>query len=93
MVLRMPLEVELRRNNRFSLLGSKLSKLVGSETAEVSTWYAKAQLLVEQEMQAIASTADDEGQVDTTRLKEESTEMLGLYLDSQETWQEVGNTL
>jgi hypothetical protein len=89
----MPLEVELRRNYRHSLLGAKLSKLVGSETAELSTWYARAQALVAEEMQTIASTADDQGQVDTTRLKEESTEMLGLYLDSQETWQEVGLVL
>jgi hypothetical protein len=89
----MPLEVELRRNYRHSLLGDRLSKLVGSETAEVSTWYARAQLLVEQEMQTIANSADEEGQVDTTRLKEESAEMLGLYLDSQESWQEVGLVL
>lgn len=89
----MPLEVELRRNYRHSLLGARLSKLVGSDTAEVSTWYARAQLLVEQEMKNIANSADEEGQVDTTLLKEESAEMLGLYLDSQETWQEVGLVL
>jgi hypothetical protein len=93
LVVRMPLEVELRRNYRHSLLGARLSKLVDSDTAELSTWYARARLLVEQEMQTIANTADEGGQVDTTQLKEESAEMLGLYLDSQETWQEVGLVL
>ena len=40
-------------------------------------------------MQEIASTADDSGQIDSTTLSDESTEMLQIFLDNQETWQEV----
>lgn len=97
----MPLEVELFRNHRHSLMGRRLKDRLDSlrsdnnnddattSSLEMSTWYARAKKLVEEEMRKIAALADDEGQIDATRLKEEASEMLSLYLDNQETWQEV----
>ncbi|KAL3940110.1 MAG: hypothetical protein SGARI_001121, partial [Bacillariaceae sp.] len=94
LVVRMPLEVELFRNYRHSIIGNKLKKLLDQEgippkDMEISTWYARSKRLIEQEMVTIAASADDEGQIDATTLKEEASEMLSLYLDNQETWQEV----
>lgn len=85
----MPLEVELYRNHRHSIIGRKLQKLLDGEECEVGTWYARAKTLVEDEMKNIAGMADDEGQIDATTLKDEAAEMLGLFLDNQESWQEV----
>jgi Uncharacterized ACR, COG1678 len=113
----MPLEVELYRNHRHSLMGRRLKGLLERERSpggddnvfggggssssspspssgpppplEIGTWYGRAKRMVEQEMAKIASTADEEGQIDASLLKEEATEMLSLYLDNQETWQEV----
>ena len=90
----MPLEVELFRNYRHSLIGNKLKKLLDQEgiprnELEISTWYARSKRLIEDEMSKIAKNADDEGQIDATQLQEEASEMLSLYLDNQETWQEV----
>jgi hypothetical protein len=88
LIVRMPLEVELRRNARHSQVGLKFSKQVGEET-EMAVWYARAQKFLESEMQALALTADEEGQIDATSLSPLSAELLRLYLDTQETWQEV----
>eukprot|EP00529_Nitzschia_sp_RCC80_P013104 CAMPEP_0113457426 /NCGR_PEP_ID=MMETSP0014_2-20120614/9404_1 /TAXON_ID=2857 /ORGANISM="Nitzschia sp." /LENGTH=594 /DNA_ID=CAMNT_0000348925 /DNA_START=203 /DNA_END=1987 /DNA_ORIENTATION=- /assembly_acc=CAM_ASM_000159 len=96
LVVRMPLEAELYRNHRHSLMGSKLKRILDnirdetdSKSLQISTWYARAKKLVEDEMVKIAGTADGEGQIDATRLKDEGSEMLSLYLDNQERWQEV----
>ncbi|KAG7348302.1 ACR COG1678 domain containing protein [Nitzschia inconspicua] len=94
LVIRMPLEVELFRNYRHSLMGSRLKRLLDQEGVprrelEISTWYARSKRMIEEEMSKIANMADDEGQIDATQLKEESSEMLSLYLDNQESWQEV----
>jgi Uncharacterized ACR, COG1678 len=87
----MPVEVELYRNYRYSIVGRKLRKKYSEELDldDASAWYRKAQLMVEDEMQEIASTADDSGQIDSRSLSDESTELLQIYLDNQETWQEV----
>lgn len=84
----MPLEVELHRNYRHSIMGQKLFKLL-DDHAELAIWYARAQRLVEEEMQKIANNADEDGQVDSTILKDDALEMLSLYMDNQEKWQEV----
>lgn len=91
LIVRMPIEVELYRNHRHSIVGRKLKKKYGDMVDEddATTWYKKARSLVEDEMQEIASTADDSGQIDSTTLSDESTEMLQIFLDNQETWQEV----
>jgi hypothetical protein len=56
---------------------------------EPAIWYSIAQKLVEDEMTALAGKAGDDGQIDASALGEESAEALSLYLDHQETWQEV----
>jgi hypothetical protein len=90
-MVRMPLEVELYRNHRHSIVGRKLRKKYGErvDLDDASLWYKKAQSLIEDEMQEIAGCADESGQIDSSTLSDESTEMLQLYLDNQETWQEV----
>ena len=90
-MLRLPVEVELFRNHRHSVLGRKLrTKYLGKlDLDDTSSWYQKAHLMVEDEMQDIAGRADDSGQIDSSLLSDESTEMLQIYLDNQETWQEV----
>lgn len=100
LVVRMPLEVELYRNYRHSLMGRRLKEILTKERSvrnsdgstvplDIGIWYARAKKMVEQEMGKIANMADDQGQIDATKLKEEASEMLSLYLDNQETWQEV----
>jgi hypothetical protein len=86
------LEAELHRNYKHSMTGKKLRKAhkgKNLDTMKVSSWYKKAQQLVENEMMEIADQAGDDGQVDATGLNDERAELLQLYLDNQETWQEV----
>ncbi|CAB9506567.1 Uncharacterized ACR, COG1678 [Seminavis robusta] len=91
LIVRMPIEVELYRNHRHSIVGRKLRKMYDDtlDLDDAKAWYRKAQLLVEDSMSEIASTADDSGQIDSTSLSDESTEMLQIFLDNQDTWQEV----
>lgn len=70
-------------------MGRRLQKLLDGEETEMGIWYARAKRLIEEEMASIANKADDQGQIDATSLGEESTELLSLFLDTQETWQEV----
>lgn len=70
-------------------MGRRLQKLLDGENVEMGTWYARARSLIEDEMRKIAQRADDSGQIDATTLSEESNELLGLFLENQETWQEV----
>lgn len=96
LVCRMPLEVEIYRNYRHSLIGRKLRKKLGiTEISGIddierptSDWYRAAQLLVESEMQDIAESAEG-GQINAEDLGDEAAEMLQLYIDNQETWQEI----
>lgn len=59
------------------------------DSMEAAVWYSVAQVLIEDEMMKIADRAADDGQVDASILNDESAEVLQLYLDNQETWQEV----
>ena len=81
LVCRLPLEVEIYRNFKHSLIGKKLrkTKLVLDSTKE---WYKSAQSLVETEMQHIAESAQG-GHIDATTLNDEAAEMLQLYIDNQ----------
>ena len=113
-MIRMPLEVEIRRNYKHSVTGQKLrqrlqqrlardkqnvsasSSLLDAslermtvDTMEMSIWYSTAQSLVEEEMKVIAGAAESNGELDSSVLTDESNEVLQLYLDHQETWQEV----
>lgn len=56
---------------------------------DASTWYNEAQTLIEYEMKKIADKAQEDGQIDPSILDEASSEILHLYLEQQETWQEV----
>ena len=98
MVVRMPLEAELYRNYKHSITGSKLRALlvedgeegdVQTDDLQISHWYPRSRDLIEEQMKAIADMADEEGQIDATTLAEDYSEMLQLYLDNQESWQEV----
>ena len=86
MVVRLPLEVELYRNHKHSKLGQKLQNEINQHD---DSYLATAQSLIEASMLAIAEQASDDGQLDATALKGEAAEMLQLFLDHQETWQEV----
>jgi len=98
LVIRMPLEVELYRNYRHSIMGSKLRTILvedgeGERTPTddlvMSHWYERSHDLIEEQMKKIADMADEEGQIDATTLAEDYSEMLHLYLENQEQWQEV----
>ncbi len=89
MVVRLPLEMELYRNHKHSITGRRLRKQLEGEQVEMGIWYARAKKMVEDGMKKIARQADGMGQIDATRLTEDSTELLSLFLDNQETWQEV----
>lgn len=88
LVVRMPLEMELYRNHKHSIMGRRLQKSL-EDGAEMGVWYARAKRMIEEEMKSIAGKADEQGQIDATRLGDDSSELLSLYLDNQETWQEV----
>lgn len=89
--MRLPLEAEIFRNHRHSLTGRQLRQQHQDvkDSTRPSVWYKKAQRLVEHGMLAISEQAGDDGQLDATTLNEESSELLQLFLDNQETWQEV----
>jgi Uncharacterized ACR, COG1678 len=140
LMIRMPLEVELRRNYKHSVTGQKLrqrleqriirdnidrksenknhrtnqkkvSKRILTSTSndtkwnesnnmkalptvtvdnmDMAIWYSTAQSLVEEEMKVIAGSAESNGELDSSILTDDSNEVLQLYLDYQETWQEV----
>ncbi|GKY90370.1 hypothetical protein MPSEU_000011000 [Mayamaea pseudoterrestris] len=100
LLVRLPLEAEIFRNHRHSITGAKLHQSLQSKRknsdAFVSfeqphTWFHKAQKLLEREMFAIAELGQnsDDGHIDASTLNDERAEVLSLYLDHQETWQEV----
>jgi len=87
LIIRMPLEVEIYRSSRDSSAGEKLRSSM-QEGEKVERWYRKAQILCEKEIQKITTHAEN-GQIDASKLSEVSNEFLQMYLDNQETWQEV----
>ena len=89
LMVRLPLEVELFRNHKHSIMGRRLQRQLEGVDVEMGVWYARAKAMIEDGMKKIASKADEGGQIDATRLGEDSSELLALYLDNQETWQEV----
>ena len=85
----MPLEVELFRNHKHSVQGKKLKRILDGEEYNIKLWFNRAKRMVEEEMKKIAATADEEGQIDAGQLDSDKSEMLSLFLENQETWQEV----
>jgi len=57
--------------------------------AQTLIWYRKAQLLIEEEMKKIAEKANGNGEIDPNGLPLESEDLLKLYIDCQQNWQEV----
>ncbi len=57
--------------------------------AQTLLWYKKAQKLIEEEMLNVANLANERGEIDPMKLDEESKSLLNLYLDNQNSWQEV----
>jgi Uncharacterized ACR, COG1678 len=91
LVVRMPLESELFHGHTYNRMGKVLMakhKLSGNEPPKV--WYASAQRLIERSMLGIAKLASNQdGQIDASQLDTDTAELLQLYLEHQETWQEV----
>jgi hypothetical protein len=75
------------RNASSSLFGP--TGVTTVDTIEMAIWYSTAQSLVEDEMKVIAGAAASNGELDSSVLTDDSNEVLQLYLDHQETWQEV----
>jgi len=87
LVIRMPLEVEIYRSTENSSAGEELRNSM-KEGERVEFWYRKAQILCEREIQKITTYAEN-GQIDASKISEVSNEFLQMYLNNQETWQEV----
>ena len=58
--------------------------------AQTLLWYKKAQALIEEEMAKIAGLANKNGEINPRQLDPSSENLLKMYLENQETWQEVG---
>lgn len=58
--------------------------------AKTVFWYRGAEKLLKRELVNIMSNADETGKIDANVLGEESMELLQLYMDHQNSWQEVG---
>lgn len=87
LTLKLPLEVEIYRNNEHSVVGKDFrNSLNGKE--KISKWYRKAQLMSEKALVDISATAEN-GQIDSSKLSDNDKEFLQIYLENQETWQEV----
>lgn len=56
--------------------------------AKTVFWYRGAQNLVKKELEKITSSAQN-GRIDPSSLSKDSQELLQLYLENQDTWQEV----
>mmetsp|Transcript_627 Transcript_627/g.1010 ORF Transcript_627/g.1010 Transcript_627/m.1010 type:complete len:472 (+) Transcript_627:42-1457(+) len=57
--------------------------------ARTLLWYKKAQKLIEEEMENISNLANEKGEIDPRQLEPKSESLLNLYLDNQNSWQEV----
>jgi len=87
LVIRMPLEVEVYRSKKIPSAGEELRNFI-KKGEKVELWYRKAHTLCEKEIQKITAYAEN-GQIDASKISEVSNEFLQMYLDNQETWQEV----
>jgi Uncharacterized ACR, COG1678 len=91
LVVRMPLEAELFHGHKYNRMGKILMakhRYTGHEPPAM--WYASAQRLIERCMLGIAKLASNQdGQIDASQLDADTSELLQLYLEHQETWQEV----
>lgn len=91
LMVRMPLEVELYRNHKHCILGKQFrNSLQQPDATENNTQiWCQAQALIQSQMLQLAKTATPGGELDATKLSMKQSELLEMYLDQQETWQEV----
>ncbi|KAL7564689.1 hypothetical protein ACA910_021244 [Epithemia clementina (nom. ined.)] len=125
LVVRMPLEVELHRNHKHSVTGTRLKLQYGGQDDDddeinggtttpgsvsldkefkirkkppqqqqqqqstLELWYHRASKLIANDLKYLTDEAAANGQIDATTLDANMADMLQLYLDHQETWQEV----
>jgi Uncharacterized ACR, COG1678 len=54
-----------------------------------STWYEKAQSMIDHKMEALHDASKEDGQINPSELDEESKEILQMYLEYQDSWQHV----
>jgi len=71
------------------LLKKKRKLSVSPQAAKTLFWYRKAQKLIKEKIQGITSVSSENGQVDVSKLKPQVLDFLKLYVDNQESWQEV----
>mmetsp|Transcript_10571 Transcript_10571/g.22811 ORF Transcript_10571/g.22811 Transcript_10571/m.22811 type:complete len:499 (+) Transcript_10571:1-1497(+) len=57
--------------------------------AKTAFWYRGAEKLLKKELETIAAYANANGKIDAESLSKDSLELLQLYMDQQQTWQEV----
>jgi len=93
LIVRLPLEMELLRNHQHSLTGKHFREALADTVHDAERWYHEAQGLIAEKMTEIAELAGDDGQIDATSLPDDLAELLNLYLDNQEAWQEVSLVL
>lgn len=97
-VVRLPLEMELYRNYNHSIMGSRLRDILQQDAEDegmkideflMNHWYYISKEFIEEEMRNLAKLADDHDQIDATTLEEDYDELLHMYLENQDNWQEV----
>lgn len=69
--------------------GSSFSALA----AQTVFWYRGAEKLLKRELVEITTRANDNGRIDADSLDQSSLELLKMYMDHQQTWQEVSLVL
>ena len=57
--------------------------------AQTLLWYKKSQLLIDEYMDDVAKMANERGEIDPSDLEPKTENLLRMYLDVQESWQEV----
>jgi len=89
LIVRLPLEVELFRNVEHSLTGQRYNQDEDDDKKDALEFYQDASSQIQSEMLEIAALASESGQLDASMLSPEHSDLLGLFLDHQEQWQEV----
>ncbi|GAX12459.1 hypothetical protein FisN_24Hh033 [Fistulifera solaris] len=96
LMVRMPLEVELYRNHKHCILGKQFRNSLAANQPNTDeedddnrrTW-RKAHGLIQSQMLQLADKVKPSGELDAAKLSTKQSELLQMYLDHQETWQEV----
>ena len=76
-------------NNNDDDENDDISSSFSASAAKTVFWYRNAEKLLKRELVTIMSSANPNGRINPGDLREESLELLQLYMDHQNTWQEV----